>query len=120
MDSWSHPPGARAHLENLRFADLKETWPLIESLFTIVPEILNREPERKDLAEAYAWCCYAFWQCESAFPPFPETFASFLLKQLQANQCRNLEISCLLASLFADADDPEKWVARGHSCLFCT
>jgi hypothetical protein len=114
MDSWSHPPGARAHLENLRFADLKETWPLIESLFTIVPEILNREPERKDLAEAYAWCCYAFWQCESAFPPFPETFASFLLKQLQANQCRNLEISCLLASLFADADDPEKWSGINH------
>jgi hypothetical protein len=46
---------ARAHLEQLCFSDSHDTWPLIESLFTIVPEILNREPERKGLAEAYAW-----------------------------------------------------------------
>jgi hypothetical protein len=100
---------ARSHLEQLCFSDSRETFPLIESLFDIVPGILNRKPERKCLAEAYAWCCYAFWQCESAFPAFPETFASFLLEQLQTNQGRNLEISTLLASLLADAEDVEAW-----------
>jgi hypothetical protein len=108
---------ARAHLEKLRFADLKDTWPLIESLFTIVPEILNREPVRKGLAEAYAWCCYAFWQCESGFPAFPETYASFLLEQLQAEQSRNFEMGSLLASLFSNADDPQKWSGINHPRL---
>src|SRR4029077_8217371 len=105
---------ARAHLKKLRFADLQETWPLVESLFTIVPEILNRGPERKGLAEGFAWCCYAFWQCESGFPAFPETFASFLLERLQSGQCRNFEIGSLLASLFANADDPQKWSGINH------
>src|SRR3984893_11076865 len=113
--AWREP--ARKHLEQLCFSVLQDTWPLIESLFTVVPEILNREPERMDLAEAYGRCCYAFWQCESAFPSFPERFASFLLQQLQAGECRNLEISSLLASLFADADDPEKWGGFNHPQL---
>jgi hypothetical protein len=112
---WREP--ARRHLEQLCFSVLQDTWPLVESLFTVVPHILNREPERMDLAEAYGWCCYAFWQCESAFPSFPERFASFLLEQLQADQCRNLEISSLLASLFVDADDLEKWGGINHPQL---
>jgi hypothetical protein len=113
--AWKEP--ARRHLEQLCFSVPQHTWPLIESLFTIVPKILNREPERKALAEAYAWCCYAFWQCESAFPSFPETFASFLLEQLQANERRNLEIGSLLAFLFADADDAKKWGGINHPKL---
>jgi hypothetical protein len=113
--AWREP--ARKHLEQLCFSVPQDTWPLIESLFTVVPQILNREPERMDLAEAYGWCCYAFWQCESAFPSFPERFASFLLNQLQAGECRNLEISCLLASLFVDADDLEKWGGINHPQL---
>jgi hypothetical protein len=96
--AWREP--ARTHLEQLCFSVPHDTWPLVESLFTVVPEILNREPERFDLAEAYGWCRFAFWQCESAFPSFPERFASFLLEQLQADHCRSLEISSLLASLF--------------------
>jgi hypothetical protein len=108
---------AHAHLAKLCFADPQETWRLIESLFTIVPEVLNRKPERKGLAEAYAWCCYAFWQCESGFPAFPETFALFLLEQLQSEECRNLEIGSLLASMFADADDPENWSGINHPRL---
>jgi hypothetical protein len=113
--AWREP--AQTHLEQLCFSVPQETWPLIESLFTVVPEILNREPERFDLAEAYGWCCFAFWQCESAFPSFPERFASFLLEQLQAPQCRNLEISSLLASLFVNADDLEKWGGINHPQL---
>ena len=113
--AWREP--ARTHLERLCFSVPQETWPLTESLFTVVPEILNREPERLDLAEAYGWCCFAFWQCESAFPSFPERFASFLLEQLQADQCRKVEISSLLASLFVDADDLEKWGGINHPQL---
>jgi hypothetical protein len=73
--AWREP--AQKHLEQLCFSNAEQTGPLIESLFTIVPEILNRNPERNGLAEAYGWCCLAFWQCESGFPSFPETFARF-------------------------------------------
>jgi hypothetical protein len=114
-DDWRER--ARVHLEKLCFADSREALRLIESLFTIVPEILNRKPERKGLAEAYAWCCYAFWQCESGFPAFPETFASFLLEQAQSDQCRTFEIGSLLASMFANADDPQKWGGINHPHL---
>lgn len=110
--AWKEP--ARAHLEDLCFSDSRETFPLIESLFDTVPGILNREPARKGLAEAYAWCCYAFWQYESGFPAFPETFASFLLEQLQADQGRTLEMGSLLTSLLAEADDLEKWGGINH------
>ena len=113
--AWREP--ARAHLKELCFADSRAAWPLIENLFETVPELLNREPEQKGLAEAYAWCCYAFWQCESGFPPFPETFASFLREQMRSNQCGNSEIGSLLASLFANADDPEKWSGINHPRL---
>ena len=89
--AWREP--AQKHLEQLCFSNPQHTWPLIESLFTIVPEILNRNPERNGLAEAYGWCCLAFWQCESGFPSFPETFASFLLGQLRKHQSRNLQVS---------------------------
>jgi hypothetical protein len=112
---WREP--ARAHLKQLCFADLGDTWPLIENLFETVPELLNREPERKELAEAYAWCCYTFWQCESSFPAFSETFASFLLEQLRSNQCRNFEIGSFLASLFVNADDRKKWGGFNHPHL---
>src|SRR5437588_3305590 len=62
--AWKEP--ARRHLEQLCFSVPQHTWPLIESLFTIVPEILNREPKRKALAEAYAWCCYALFSLRLA------------------------------------------------------
>jgi hypothetical protein len=118
LDRLGLPPDwrerARTHMAKLCFADPQEIWPLIESLFTVVPEILNRKPERKGLAEAYAWCCYAFWQCESGFPAFPERFAFFLLEQLQSEQCRNFEIGSLLALIFANADDLEKWGGINH------
>jgi hypothetical protein len=105
---------ARTHLEKLCFVDSRDAWPLIESLFETVPRILNRKAEREELAEAYAWCCYAFWQCESGFPAFPETFAFFLLDHLQSEPCQNFEIGSLLASLFANPDDPEKWGGFNH------
>ena len=38
--AWREP--VRAHLEDLCFHDPQETWPLMESLFDIVPGILNR------------------------------------------------------------------------------
>ena len=42
--AWREP--AQKHLEQLCFSNPQHTWPLVESLFTIVPEVLNRNPER--------------------------------------------------------------------------
>lgn len=53
--------------------------PLIRFLFEKLPKLLaDADPKRLMLAEAFAWCCYAFWQCGSAFPSFPENYALFL------------------------------------------
>jgi hypothetical protein len=113
--AWREP--AQKHLEQLCFSNAEQTWPLIESLLTVVPEILNRNPERNTLAEAYGWCCLAFWQCESGFPSFPETFARFILGQLRKPQSRSLEVSSLLATLFLNAEDPDGWAGINHPVL---
>ena len=93
MDSLKHfgarfgiPVGAdwreavETHLSQLPFITLAEALPLFEFLFDCLPSILtrSRDPEVPLLAEAYAWCCFWIWQCESAFPVFPENYAAHL------------------------------------------
>ncbi len=75
-----------ARLTERPFLDSTESRPLIEFLFDEVPKLVtkDREPNRRLLAEAFAWCCYAFWQCGSAFPAFPENYASYLKTALTA------------------------------------
>lgn len=74
------------HLKALPFVDSTEARPLIEFLFGKVPKILAKDDDQNVglLAEAFAWCCYAFWQCGSAFPAFPENYAIYLRKALTA------------------------------------
>ncbi len=73
-----------AHLKSLPFVDSTEARSLIEFLFARVPKVLakNDDPNVELLAEALGWCCYAFWQCESAFPAFPENYANYLKSAL--------------------------------------
>jgi hypothetical protein len=70
--AWREP--ARKHLEQLCFTVLRD-----------------RKPERLDLAEAYGWCCFAFWQCESAFPSFPESSLPFC-----SSNCKKVRRDALL------------------------
>ena len=62
----------------LPFIESAEALPLLEFLFCELPGIVAGHPDEDTalLAEAYAWCCYGLWQCESAFPAFPRELRS--------------------------------------------
>jgi len=73
------------HLINLPlYMQLDETFALIASLFGEVPRLLKRrkDSETLQIAEAFAWCCFGFWQGRSAFPAFAESYAAFLKRDL--------------------------------------
>lgn len=75
---------AAKHLARLPFAELRLTKPLIEALFARVPGLLDQcgDPMTSLIAEAFGWCCFSLWQCGSAFPAFPESYAAFLQREL--------------------------------------
>ena len=76
---------AEAHLGQLPlFLEITATMSLISSLFTSVPRVLSRrkDAETLQIAEAFAWCCFGFWQARSAFPAFAESYARFLRREL--------------------------------------
>ncbi len=81
---WKKVIGTR--LAERPFLHPAETRPLIAFLFGEVPKLVAKDstPNKRLLAEAFAWCCYAFWQCGSAFPAFPENYASYLRTALTA------------------------------------
>jgi hypothetical protein len=57
---------------------------LLAFLFADLPKLLKAQPdpELARLSEAFAWVCFSFWQCESAFPAFPENYALFLRDEI--------------------------------------
>ena len=93
---------------------MEETWPLIEALFEVVPKRLEHSASLIEEAEAFAWCCYSFWQCESAFPAFPERYATFLLDQLVGKKAPNSDASRLVVLLLGGASDVEEWPGINH------
>lgn len=72
------------HIAALPFVDKAEARSLLAFLFSEVAGLLRKSSSAGTtlLAQAYAWSCYAFWQCESAFPAFPENYAAFLKNAL--------------------------------------
>lgn len=103
---------AKHHLKSLPFSSSEDTWPLVSDLFTVIPNFLAKrnDTETTLLAEAYAWCCFSFWQCGSHFPPFPENYALFLRDQLPKSKRSNEAI--LLARQLVDLN------ANGDRCGF--
>lgn len=95
-----------AGLRERRFISPTDSVPLIQFLFEEVPHLVaDEEPEKRLIAEAFAWCCFAFWQCESAFPSFPENYALFLKTALLARRPdRN---ALLLANMIVDFNSEE-------------
>ncbi len=57
------------------------------------------------LAEAFAWTCFAFWQCGSAFPSFPENYAVCLHEALRQHVKKRNPAAVVLARLLVPATD---------------
>ncbi|MBX3741233.1 MAG: hypothetical protein KF712_09605 [Akkermansiaceae bacterium] len=91
-------PGALAERP---FCDQKSAKELLKFLFGELPGLLEKDesPETLRLAEAFGWCCFAFWQCGSAFPSFPENHAGFLRGQLERPPAKRLPEAGIVASI---------------------
>ena len=88
------------------FCDSEEVKPLLLYLFNDLPGVLENDPSADThlLAEAFAWACFAFWQCGSAFPSFPENYAASLLKTLRQPAKKRSPAAIVLARLLVPAN----------------
>lgn len=91
----------RERLAERPFSDLDEAFSLICFLFEKVPAIVTRHQDSDTLllAEAFGWTCFAFWQCGSAFPSFPENYAHFLREALDQSPRKRSTIAKLVAGI---------------------
>ena len=98
----------RARLEELPFCDAETAGTLLLFLFGDLPKLLKErcEPESERLAEAFAWVCFSFWQCGSAFPAFPENYAQFLHGELLKLPRERDPGTIALAGLLAHGPEP--------------
>ena len=98
------PEQIALHVEKLPFIAPDVSEPLLEFLFGDVPAIVAANPDVETalLADAYAWCCHAFWQCESAFPALPENYAGFLKTALETPTDQRDESAVVLARLVSE------------------
>ena len=92
------------HTDELPFIPPLKSAPLLEFLFGEVPGIVADcdDDETILLAEAYGWCCFAFWQCESAFPALPENYAKQLKTALGACPAQRDSSAVLLARMVVE------------------
>ena len=99
--------GLDGHLAERPFCDPKEAKPLLHFLFEKLPGLLEKDPisDTRLLAEAFAWTCFAFWQCGSAFPSFPENYAACLHKALRQPAKKRNPAAIVLARLLVPAND---------------
>ncbi len=83
------------------FCDTKEALPLLRFLFEKVPGIIvrNQDADTLQLAEAFGWTCFAFWQCGSAFPTFPENYAQLLHDALRESPADRPAVARLVAGI---------------------
>jgi hypothetical protein len=91
------------------FCDSEEVKPLLLYLFNDLPAILEKDPsaDTQLLAEAFAWTCFAFWQCGSAFPAFPENYAACLQEALQQPVKKRNPAAIVLARFLVPAKATE-------------
>ena len=99
--------GLDGRLAERPFCDPKEAKPLLHFLFEKLPGILEKDPSPDThlLAEAFAWTCFAFWQCGSAFSSFPENYAVCLHKALRQPAKKRNPAAMVLARLLVPAND---------------
>jgi hypothetical protein len=89
------------------FCDAKTAEPLLRFLFGDLPKLLKKDvsQETAELAEAFGWACFAFWQCGSAFPSFPENYAANLHKALSQPVDQRDPAALVLARLLLSSQD---------------
>lgn len=102
------------HADQLPYISPKKSIPLFEFLFGEVPDIVSTcgDAETALLAEAYGWSCFTFWQCQSAFPAFPENYAQQLKSALATSPAQRDPCSFLLARMVVEFN------ADGGRCGF--
>lgn len=61
---------------------------LLEFLFEDLPQRIARARSAgyREVAEAFGWMCYQFWQAEAAFPSYSESYAGFLRAALERDE----------------------------------
>lgn len=96
-----------AELLHRPFCDRELGKSLLVFLFETLPKQLDRDPSpgTDELAEAFGWICFAFWQCGSAFPSFPENYAQRLQMALSQPAEDRDPSAWVLARLLASAED---------------
>ncbi len=89
------------------FCDAKTAEPLLRFLFGELPKLLKKDSsqETAELAEAFGWACFAFWQCGSAFPSFPENYAASLHKALSQPVDQRDPATLVLVRLLLSSQD---------------
>lgn len=95
----------REHARQLPFVPFEKACPLFEFLFGELPGIVEarNDDETILIANAYGWCCFAFWQCESAFPALPENYALHLKTALLAKPKAREASALLVAKLIVES-----------------
>ena len=90
------------------FCDVKTAEPLLRFLLGELPKQLKKDTnqETADLAEAFGWACFAFWQCGSAFPSFPENYATRLHDALRQPADQRDPSAQILARILVSSRDP--------------
>jgi len=99
--------GLDGRLAERPFCDPKEAKTLLSFLFEKLPDILDKDPspDTRLLADAFAWACFAFWQCGSAFPSFPENYAACLHEALRQSAKKRNPAAMVLARLLVPASE---------------
>ena len=105
LSSARWPEEVGLHLDELPFIPPEKSTPLVAFLFGELPPLLLAcgDDETALLAEAYGWCCFAFWQCESAFPALVEDYASYLRSALLKSPPERDPGAALLARIIVDS-----------------
>lgn len=105
LDDW--PAASLRSLDERPFSDSAETHSLLTFLFADLPKLLikRNDPQTAQLAEAFAWTCFSFWQCGSAFPAFPENYAAYLRIHLRRSPARRDPAASVLAALILHSHD---------------
>lgn len=93
-----------AHVTDLPFADKDTLLDLLQGLFVAVPKLLKTRKDSTTLliAEAFGWCCFSVWQCGSAFPSFPENYATFLMDALLADPTKRPPEAEMLSKMLVE------------------
>lgn len=76
---------ATEHFSNLPFPNPTVDLALLEFLFEELPGRVARAKAAgyREVAEAFGWMCYQFWQAEAAFPSYSQAYAGYLRAALE-------------------------------------